>query len=450
MALQDIAKATITTSSVDVGRAGFSALLILGHDARFLERFRIYSGSTPLDDMIADGFTVDDPEYAAAAVAFSQRYNKPASVIIGRRDPTGGDAQDNTITITSAVDGFTYKLGLDQDFVEYTAGAADTVTTIRDALLALAPSSWPFTKASSSTDAITFTGKWIGVAFTFNVSANMTSNVDQAAVAPTETVDAALNAITSTGAKFFGLAAVSNMAADVAALVAYAEPRGVLFSWRTSSADVANAAITNDPASTFQDAARFQSYGIWHFAPWEFPDVSLTAGRLAVNLDEQAPTWELMTLPGVRTSPDAVLTSTMKAALKDKNVLWYEEAGGQPVVRNTKTAAGEWIDVVVGIAWLTARVQENAFSKMKGATLAGSKLDYTNEGGVAVLESGLRQDLNRAVASGFIRKDYTITPPDVDELPSATRATRELPAIQFNAQIKGAIHVANFTGVLTA
>lgn len=451
MALQDIAKATITTSSVSVGRAGFSTLLILGQHARFLDRFKIYGGSTPLDDMITDGFTTDDAEYSAAVIAFSQLYKRPATVLIGRRAVAGADAQDSTVTITAAVDGYTYKLGLGYDFVEYVAGAADTITTIRDALLALVYSTWPFTAATSSTDAIAFTGKWIGVDFTFRISgANMSTAVVQAAVAPTESVDDALAAIKADGATFYGLAATSNLTADVAALVAYAEPRGYLYSWRTDSADVADAGITNDPASTFKAAARFQTYGIWSFAPWEFPDVSLTAGRLAVNLDQTATTWELMTLPGVRTSPDNVLTTTMKAALKGKNVLWYEEAGGQPVVRNTKVASGEWIDVVVGIAWLTARIQENAFAIMKGATLAASKLDYTNQGGVAVLETSLRRDLQRAVDTGFIRDGYTITPPDVDTLTSAERATRELPAIQFQANIKGAIHVANFTGVLTA
>lgn len=451
MALSDIAKATITTSSVAVGRAGFSTLMILGQHARFLERFKIYGGSTPLDDMKADGFTEDDPEYAAAAIAFQQRFNRPASVTIGRRAVAGAVAQINTITITTAVDGYTYKLGLGYDFVEYTANGTDTVTTIRDALLALVPSSWPFTAAASSTDAITFTGKWVGVVFTFRVSAaNMTSNVDTAAVAPTETVDDALAAITSAGAAFFGLAAVSNVQADVDALSAYSEPRGVLYSNRTDSDDVANAAVTNDPASTYRDASRFQTYTIWHFAPWEFPDVSLTCGRLAVNLDEVAATWELMTLPGVRTSPDAVLSTTMKTALEGKNVVWYEEAGGQPVTRNTKVASGEWIDVVTGIAWLKTRIQEDAFATMKGETLRPGKLDFTNEGGVTTLDAVLRRRLTRAVGTRFLRPGFTTSPPDVDELEAADRATRELPAIAFEAQIRGAIHVANFSGVLTA
>lgn len=447
--LANIVNVDVRVTSAGIGAAGFARVLILGTHARFLERFRIYED---LKSMIADGFVEADPEYKAAATAFAGTNDQPLDVMIGRRAPAGQTAQVWTVTVTSAVAGFKYTVALGLEVLEYTAAASgETVTTIRNALLGLIQAAgWPLVAASSSTDAITLTLEG-GRDHDVTVSANMSVTETTAPVAATETVSAALTAIKGAGAVFFGVAITGNIWTDVDSLTAWtASAGGDYFPiYDTDDVDVATLATTTDNASDYKGAS-YDVFGLWGAFPWERPSLSLAAQRLAVDPDVSATTWELMTLPGCRPTPDNILTATRIAALEAKNVAYYAEFGDARGTVNTKVARGEWADVIVGVAWLKARLQEATFNAIQAATLRGSKLAFTNADGRTVLETIARGVLQRAIETRFLESYTRGALPDFDTLAPATRATRRAPALIFNGRIAGAVHGGDFQINLTA
>lgn len=446
--ISNIVSVNVRVTTAPLGARGFGRVLILGTHSRFAERFRIYE---QLADLETDGFLETDPEYKAAAVVFAGEYDTPLDVMIGRRAPAGQVAQLWTVTITGAVAGFKYTIGFGLDVVEYTAPASGaTVTTIRDAVLALASAKgWPAVAAASSTDALTITLEG-GRDHDVSVSANMSAVETTPPVAATETVGAALSAIAGAGAIFFGLAITGNIWTDVDALATWSASNGDRFPvYDTDGLAVADVGDAADNASNYK-AASLDIFGLWGAFPWERPALSALAQRLAVNPDVSATTWEFLILPLTRPTPDTILTATRRAALDAKNVAYYAEIGDARALLNTKVARGEWADVVTGIVWLKARLQEATFARLQAATLAAKKLDYTNAGGRAVLESIARAVLTRAVNTTFLSSFAPGPLPDFDALSPSTRATRVAPALVFNGRIAGAIHKSALQINLTA
>ena len=447
--LSNIVNVDVRVTAAGIGARGVGRICILGTHSRFLERFRIYQD---VDAMIADGFVETDPEYKAAAIVFAGTNDAPLDVMIGRRAPADQVAQLWTVTITSAVGGFKYTLALGLEVLEYTAPASGaTTTTIRNAILALAQAAgWPLVAASSSTAALTLTLE-PGRAHAVTVSSNMSVAETTAPVAATETVSAALTAIKGAGAVFFGVALTGNIWADVDSLVGWTAARAgeYLPIYDTDDLDVVDVGNTTDNASDYKNAS-YDIFGLWGAFPWERPALSLAAQRLAVDPDVSATTWELMILPGARPTPDNILTATRITALEAKNVAYYAEFGDARATQNTKVARGEWADVVVGIVWLKARLQEATFNALQAATLRGSKLAFTNNDGRAVLETIARAQLQRAIDTRFLESFTPGTLPNFDTLSPSVRATRRAPALIFNGRIAGAIHKSDLQINLTA
>lgn len=446
--LSNIVNVDVRVTSAGIGARGVGRVCIVGTHSRFLERFRIYQD---VASMIDDGFVETDPEYKAASTVFAGTNDQPLEVMIGRRAPAAQVAQLWTVTITSAVAGFKYTLALGLEVLEYTAPATGaTTTTIRNALLALAQAArWPLVAASSSTAAITLTLE-PGRAHAVTVSSNMSVAQTTAPEAATETVSAALTAIKGAGGVFFGVTLTGNIWADVDSLVTWTAANGdYLPFYDTDDLDVVDIGNTTDNASDYKGAS-YDIFGLWGAFPWERPALSLAAQRLAVDPDVSATTWELMILPGARPTPDNILTATRIAALEAKNIAFYAEFGDARATQNTKVARGEWADIVVGIVWLKARLQEATFNALQAATLRGSKLAFTNNDGRAVLETIARAQLQRAIDTRFLESFAPATLPNFDTLSPSVRATRRAPALIFNGRIAGAIHKADFQINLTA
>ena len=67
-ALSDIVSVAVSTLTTQVQQPGFGVPLIADYHTRFAERARFYSAAPAgLTAMLADGFTVNDAAYKAAA-----------------------------------------------------------------------------------------------------------------------------------------------------------------------------------------------------------------------------------------------------------------------------------------------------------------------------------------------------------------------------------------------
>lgn len=147
--------------------------------------------------------------------------------------------------------------------------------------------------------------------------------------------------------------------------------------------------------------------------------------------------FRLKRLVGV-TPADSVDTLAKMKALEDKGYTFA--ATVEQTTRSfgsTKTASGEWIDVVLAVLWLKTNIRERVF-----ATVANSeKLPYETEGAAAI-EADIRSVIAEAQGYNIVADDtpISVTTPNVLDLTPAQRNTRNLPNVKFSCRLSGAIN----------
>ena len=151
-------------------------------------------------------------------------------------------------------------------------------------------------------------------------------------------------------------------------------------------------------------------------------------------------TWALKSLSAV---PTYMLTSGQVARAMDKNVTTYMRAAGVPVTSDGRVASGEFIDIIHGVDWLRARIQNLVFTPM----IQMDKIPFTDEG-VQIIVSQLRAALDEGVRVELLAS-YDIDYPAVAEVAADFRGERTLPDVNFTAVLAGAIHRTIINGVVT-
>lgn len=147
--------------------------------------------------------------------------------------------------------------------------------------------------------------------------------------------------------------------------------------------------------------------------------------------------FRLKRLVGV-TPADSVDTVTKMKTLEDKGYTFV--ATVEQSTRSfgsTKTASGEWIDVVLAVLWLKTNIRERVF-----ATVANSeKLPYETEGAAAI-EADIRSVIAEAQGYDIVADDtpISVTTPNVLDLTPAQRNSRILPNVRFTCRLSGAIN----------
>ena len=139
-------------------------------------------------------------------------------------------------------------------------------------------------------------------------------------------------------------------------------------------------------------------------------------------------------------------TPAEETALEGKDIERYVQVSGVSITCNGKTSSGEFIDVTRFLDWLRIRMQENIFAQLA----ALDKIPYTDPG-VGVVESEVYAVLDEGIANGGLAADPapTVSVPLVADVSAVDRANRLLPDVKFNAQLAGAIHAVEVTGVIT-
>ena len=143
-------------------------------------------------------------------------------------------------------------------------------------------------------------------------------------------------------------------------------------------------------------------------------------------------------------TPDK-LTTAQKNAAHGKNVNTFTTVAGADTTEPGKVASGEWIDVVIGINWLKARLQETVY----GALVANRKISYDDAGITAV--AGLVQGvLEEAGRRGILQIDsIVLTVPKYADISTANKNARKLPDVKFTALLQGAIHLVEINGTVS-
>lgn len=153
-------------------------------------------------------------------------------------------------------------------------------------------------------------------------------------------------------------------------------------------------------------------------------------------------TWAYKDIVGA--TPDK-LTTAQKNAAHGKNVNTFTTVAGADITEKGKVASGEWIDVIIGLDWLKARLQETIY----GALVAQRKISYDDAGITAV--AGLVQAvLEEAGRKGILQLDsIVLTVPKYADISSADKTARKLPDVKFTALLQGAIHLVEINGTVS-
>jgi hypothetical protein len=151
-------------------------------------------------------------------------------------------------------------------------------------------------------------------------------------------------------------------------------------------------------------------------------------------------TWKFRELQSV---PTYDLTQGQVSNVEAKNATWYMSTADVPMTSNGQVAAGEFIDVIHGLDWLKALIQNYVFVPM----VQQDKIPYTDEG-VQMIVSPLRKALDEAVTHGLLAS-YDVTYPKVADIAATYKGQRTLPDINFTGVLAGAIHRTIINGTIT-
>lgn len=434
MPLEDIVNIQITRQTTAVSRTGFGTVLILTPEANFPERIRFYSSIDSVDDDLAGGGNAD--AYVAAQKLFGQT-PRPSRIALGNLV--------GTKTITD--DAGTFTAGS----IKTTVNGADVITafvTDKDttltahaaAIQALADVSTAVYTPGTHTILITpVAGTPIGVVVDLSgITGTMTVAVTAAG---TEDHSDALDAIKLVSNDWYGIVDVSHAEADVLDVAAWAETQTKMYG--TSSSDAGILAATTTDIAAQLEALGYARTHCWYSATADtaFPEAAVFG--IFVTQDPGSYTVAFKTLAGI-VADDLTDTQITNALGKECNI--YHAVGGVDITQEGTVAEGEYIDVIVFIDWVKARMTENIFSQLVNLP----KIPFT-DAGIAIVEGEVKGQIERGIDAGGFTDDPapTVTVPAAADVTPTDKANRLLKDIKFTATLAGAVHAIEVNGFVS-
>lgn len=258
-----------------------------------------------------------------------------------------------------------------------------------------------------------------------------------------ETYTQALNEILTYEGSWYVIMIESKVADDIKQVAAVIQAQYKIFAASTSDSDVLDPATENDIGSFLSDGSYDRTFIVYHQdADTNFPEVAWVGGQLPELPGSN--TWSFKGGAGVQITK---LSPTQQGALESKNVNYFSRTGGVNMFRTGCTSEGEWIDVMIFVDWLRARIQEQVFFRFA----TKKKIPFT-QAGALMIEAEIRSVLSQGVANGGIAADpsYEVSSPDVLNIPEVQRNQRVMGDFTFRARLAGAVHKTIIRGVVNA
>jgi hypothetical protein len=218
---------------------------------------------------------------------------------------------------------------------------------------------------------------------------------------------------------------------EIAALGAWATANDKLYFVETTNQTLVHTGMNTVVLVTDKAATEFQA------AAWVGVGAPLEVGSF---------TWTFKTLSGM--TPAAYDDSVVNA-IHDRNFNTYIKQSGVNITSNSKTAGGEWVDIIQSIHALESEIADSVFQLQ----VSTPKIPFT-DAGIALVASKITDVLQKYFNVGMIADEdgkplYTVTVPSRSSIPAEDRAARNLPGIPFTAVLAGAIETVEISGVVT-
>lgn len=432
------AQATPSLPSTDVPA-------LIGYHTKYTDLIRTYFDPS---DMLADGFTVNDPLYlmAAAGAAQSPHVNK-FKVIRG----TTAASQTMTFKVTDTQTGHVVGLVLTDasgatHAVQHTVTAGQTAAQIATALAAISvPGATLTVDGVDNTQvdiAITAAG---AVWYPSGIFGGNFTDTTASANPQTDLANAAL-----VDPDFYGVSGEWMSSANIAAISAWCETNKRLHAYTTP--DTANLALGTGVFSTLKTSAYNYSYGQYSGTPINYGATALMFNRFTD--DPGADTWAYVTLEGV--AADALTPSQITAATSldggtSNNGNVYVPTANVNATLTGMAASGLFIDLQRGIDALSRDIQLRIFTMMKTLSQQGKKVPYTRKG-ASMVKAQVNASLQSFVTSGFLSGDDgeapSVTVPDPQNATASDRGKRIYRGVQFTCQAQGAMQTVIVNGTV--
>lgn len=268
------------------------------------------------------------------------------------------------------------------------------------------------------------------------------------------TLAASLDAIQAEQPDWYGLVITSRTLADQVEAADWAETQTKIAGFGSSDVDIIDTTEGADVATiayylkSTSLARSFVAYNAGAATKW------IEGAALGKVLPFDPGTYTLKFKSLATIAVDA-LSSTQSGNATDKNANVYEEIGGKNIFREGTVGDGEFIDTIIFIDWLKARIQESVY----GLLARLPKVPYTQAGIQAVglaLETPLSVGQNRGGISPTVFDEdgnqiggYIIDLPRIQDVPTADKTARFLDNVKFTAYLAGAIHATKISGTVT-
>lgn len=253
----------------------------------------------------------------------------------------------------------------------------------------------------------------------------------------------ALSAIQTENDSWYFVSIVPVASADTEALqvAAWTETQTKIFFSQSGDTDILTSA-TDDQGTVLKELGYNRTVTLYR------PASKASEYAEAGWVGEGAPfapgssTWAFKDIVGA--TPDG-LTTAQKNAAHGKNVNTFTTVGGADITEKGKVASGEWIDVIIGLDWLKARLQETVY----GALIANRKISY-DDAGITVVAGLVQSVLEEAARKGVLQLDsIQLTVPKYSAISTADKTARKLPDVKFSARLQGAIHFVEINGTVS-
>jgi hypothetical protein len=451
MSLKEIVNVSISRETKSVSRAGFGTILILGPNGNFTGQTQEFTAvDSSMAAMLVGGSGA--PEYKAAQAIFSQN---PSVVKIKIGQILGTRSLTDNAGTWSAGGSISCKVNgvlVTQNF------STDKATTLTAFAVKLAAADGVATATyTDGTHIILITpDAGVPLAITEITLAGTTGTLVAPILSATATASFtdSLDAIVESDDDWYGLCIVSRTIANQEDVAEWTETKRKIFAIASADADIVDTTDSGDTttiAAIIKANAYTRSFVVaLSSAGTEYPDAA-TLGKL-LPYDPGTYTMKFKTLAGITVD---YLTATQSTNARDKHANTYEEVGAVNILQEGTVGEGEYLDVIIFIDWLQARITEGVYQPL----VNNLKIPYT-EIGMAAIKGEIEKVLKIGVARGGISDyaqdsdknqigGYTVTLPAFEDITTADKAARLLTGVKFTAWLAGAIHAVEIAGVVT-
>lgn len=264
-------------------------------------------------------------------------------------------------------------------------------------------------------------------------------------ITPSALVQDDLNAIQNSSDDWYCLAYTERDRSTVEEIAEWVESQTKIFGTTSDDPDIIDESVGDDTSSIayeLNSRGYVRTFVMYHQdADSDYPECAWF-GRL-LPLNPGSATWKFKQLASIAYSD---LTTTQSKNARDKNANTYEFVAGVGIAREGTMAQGEYIDVIQGIDWLTATIQQFVYALLVNS----NKIPYTNAG-ITAVEAEVRRALDLGIINDFISDSpqYEVTVPRAEDVPPSDKANRILRNVRFTATLAGAVHAVEISGTVS-